>query len=272
MSDYLAQGGGLVATAIVAAARLGADCELFSLLGKDAIGDQIISEFEAEGVGTGNLVRFEDGRSPFSFIHVDETTGERTIFHRDGAGLDWQPDMSDFSPVDNCDALLVDHCYPPLAMAASARAREAGVPVVADVMIHRSPELMKLVDVLIAPRAITATLGLGSNYEAALDAIHAMGPKTAVITLGSDGWVYSDQDGTGSDKAFSVDVIDTTGAGDVFHGAFAFGLTQGWGTAKCCEFAGAVSAIKCTERGGRTGIPSYSQAIEFLRHKSRSGW
>jgi len=269
VTDYLAQGGGLVATAIAAAARLGADCGLFSLLGDDPTGDQIISELESEGVSTDGVVRFDGGRSPFSFIHVDDVTGERTIFHRDGAGLDWRPDLSDFSSIARADALLVDHSYPPLAIAAASVAREHGVPVVADVMLHRSPELMKLVDVLIAPRHLAHMLGLENDLNAALDAIHDMGPGVAVITLGSDGWVYSDPSGKGRGEAFMVDVVDTTGAGDVFHGAFAYGMATGWDTRKSCEFAAAVAAIKCTKRGGRTGIPSLEEAMEFLRKGGR---
>lgn len=266
MSDYLAQGGGLVATAVVAAARLGAECELFSLLGDGQTGDQIISELESEGVLTKGVVRFEGGGSPFSFIHVDESTGERTIFHRDGAGLDWRPELSDFSSIAQCNALLVDHCYPPMAIAAASAAKANGVPVVADVMLHRSPELMKLVDILIAPRHLARMLGLESDLDAALDAIHEMGPSVAVITLGSDGWVCSDASGKGRGEAFGVNVVDTTGAGDVFHGAFAYGIARGWDTRRCCEFASAVAAIKCTKRGGRTGIPTFEQAMEFLRN------
>ena len=267
VTDYLAQGGGLVATAVVAAARLGADCRLFSLLGNDPIGDRIIAELESEGVSTDGVVRFDGGRSPFSFIHVDDVTGERTIFHRDGAGLDWRPDLSDFSSIAQADALLVDHCYPPLAIAAASVAREHGIPVVADVMLHRSPELMKLVDVLIAPRHLARMLGLENDLNAALDAIHEMGPSAAVITLGSDGWISSDTSGKSRGEAFRVDVVDTTGAGDVFHGAFAYGIARGWDTRKCCEFASAVAAIKCTKRGGRTGIPTLGEAMEFLRKR-----
>lgn len=267
MADYFVQGGGLVATAVVTSARLGADCSIYSLLGEDPTGKQIADELAGEGIRTGHITRFQAGRSPFSFIHVDDRTGERTIFHRDGAGLDWQPGMSDFSGIGDCRALLVDHCYPSLAIAAAAEAKAHGVPVVADVMLHRSPELMKLVDVLIAPRHIASMLGLEHDLHAALDAIHEMGPGVAVITLGADGWVYSDAMGKGRGDAFQVDVVDTTGAGDVFHGAFAYGVAGGWDTPTSCEFAAAVAAIKCTKRGGRTGIPTLEQAVEFLRER-----
>ena len=76
---------------------------------------------------------------------------------------------------------------------------------------------------------------------------------------------FSAPSGRGSGKAFEVDVVDTTGAGDTFHGAFAFGVACGWQIAKCAEFASAVAAINCTKPGGRTGLPTLDQTSEFLK-------
>jgi len=69
-----------------------------------------------------------------------------------------------------------------------------------------------------------------------------------------------------------VDVVDTTGAGDTFHGAFAYGVARGWDTERCGEFAAAVAAIKCTMPGGRTGLPTLQKALEFLRSRGRLDW
>ena len=272
VSNYFAQGGGLVATALVACARLGARCDLFSLVGDDQVGDQIVAELVAEGVATAGVMRIE-GSSPFSLIHVDEHSGERTIFHRTGRGLEWHPGAHDLRAIGKCDVLLIDHVYPALALAAADEARAHGVPVVADVMPSaRNAELLRRVDVLIAPRHFARAIGCKGDLDAALDAIHELGPTTAVITLGADGWVSSDSSGRGRGSAFQVEVVDTTGAGDVFHGAFAYGLARGWDTARCAEFASAVAAIKCTKPGGRTGLPSLAQAVAFLRERSRLDW
>ncbi|MCE5199422.1 MAG: PfkB family carbohydrate kinase [Armatimonadota bacterium] len=265
MTDYLVQGGGLTGTAMVACARLGAKCDMLTMLGDDQAGDQIANELEGEGVALDHVVRTPGGMSPFSFVHVDQNTGERTIFHHPATGLHLDPDLPILENAVQWDALLVDAYYLDLAMMASKAANERGVPVVADIIPNeRNAALLRQVDVLIAPRHYARKIGCGDNLDAALDAIHDLGPTTAVITLGSDGWVYSDPSGRGSGNAFKVDVVDTTGAGDTFHGAFAYGLASKWDTRRCAEFASAVAAIKCTKRGGRTGIPSLKQVEEFV--------
>ena len=273
VTDFQVQGGGLVATALVACARLGAECGLFSLLGDDQIGEQIVAELVAEGVDCAGVPRIPGGASPFSFVHVDDSSGDRTIFHRSGAGLRSGTSLVEFPREMDYQAAVVDEVYPELALAAAKLCREKAIPVVADLI--PSPggeELLRYVDVLIAPRHYAREIGRENDLDGALDAIHALGPKIAVITLGADGWVYSDGTDSGRGEAFAVDVVDTTGAGDTFHGAFAYGLALGWTTRRCCEFASAVAAIKCTKPGGRTGLPSLPQAMDFLKERSKLEW
>lgn len=262
--DYYIQGGGLVATAVVTCARLGAECGVFSLLGDDSVGDTIVSELDHEGVNTANIARLHGVKSPISFIHVDDASGERTIFHYRYPALEWCGEPGDFSEIEGCGALLVDHCYPELAIAAAKHARAHGVPVVSDVLPDRSPELVQYIDVMILPRRFVKDIGCEGNLDKALDEVHKLGPTTAVITLGAEGWAFSDGKRRGRGGAFDVDVVDTTGAGDVFHGAFAYGVARGWDVPRCGVFAAAVAALKCTKRGGRTGIPSLQQAMAFL--------
>ncbi len=265
VTDYLSQGGGLVGTAMVACARLGAACDLFSMIGDDQVGDEVIAELESEGIPPTRIMRLAGGKSPFSFVHVDDKTGERSIFHRPGMGLVWDISNSVASIVD-AQALLVDDYFLDLSLAAAKEAREHGVPVIADLIPdEKNAELLRYVDTLVAPRHYARIMGCDENLDAALDAIHGLGPTTAVITLGSDGWVYSDMTGHGRGDAFRVDVVDTTGAGDTFHGAFTYAVARGWDTRRCAEFASAVAAIKCTKAGGRTGLPNLSQTMEFLR-------
>jgi sugar/nucleoside kinase (ribokinase family) len=262
----------LVATALVAAARLGARCHLYGLVGDDQVGGAIRKELEDEGVSTAHMVVVPGASSPLSFVHVDQDSGERTIYHWSGDSL-VEPRSMDLSEVGECDALVVDSCFPRLALAAAQTARACEVPVIADARpSSANADLMREVDVLIAPRQFARDAGLDANPDAALDAIHEFGPKTAVITLGADGWVYSTPDGRGRGPAFSVDVVDTTGAGDVFHGAFAFGMTKGWDTDRCAEFAGAVAAVKCTRLGGRTGIPDLARTLEYLEKNGSLAW
>jgi len=272
VTAYRVQGGGLVGTALVACARLGARCAVFSLLGDDVVAAQVESDLRKEGIATGGIVKVSGAGSPFSFVHVDHDSGERTIFHRGDARLVW-PGSTDLAGVAHSDALLVDHYFPDLALAAAKTARAAGTPVVADAVPGAdTAALLEMVDVLIAPRHFARDAGLENDLDKALDAIHAYGPSTAVITLGARGWVYSGPTGRGRGEAFEVDVVDTTGAGDVFHGAFAYGLARGWSTPRCGEFAAAVAALKCTRVGGRSGIPDLSRTLAFLRTRRGSVW
>ena len=86
-----------------------------------------------------------------------------------------------------------------------------------------------------------------------------------MVTMGEKGSVYVTDEGTFHQPAFQVEVVDTTGAGDVFHGAFSFGLSKGWTFAEIIRFASAVAAIKCAKLGGRAGIPTLPEALAFLR-------
>ena len=265
--NYCVQGGGLVATALVACSRLGAKTKLISLLGKDSIAEPIIDELHREGVSTNHVFLVPGGTSPFSFIHVDAANGERTIFHRRATGLICPE--NNWDEMARADVLVVDGYYPELAREAIAAAQRHQVPILADATpSDENREWLEKVNILIAPYHYVREGHFGSDPEralaAALDAIHAIGPATAVITLGEAGWIASDATGRVRGSAFPVRVIDTLGAGDVFHGAFAFGIAQGWNTARTAEFASAVAALKCTAVGGRTGIPTLEQTNAFL--------
>jgi sulfofructose kinase len=265
VTAFQAQGGGLVATALVACARLGAECDLFTLLGDDQVGYEIVAELQHEGVDTSGVLQIHGSDSPVSFIHVDDDTGERTIYHRPGSGLKWDESHS-LERIAQSQALIVDDNYLDMAVAAAKMARSLGIPVVADLIPDQDNEaLLRHVDILIAPRHYAREISCENDLGEALDAIHRLGPTTAVITLGADGWVYSDPTGRGSGSAFEVEVVDTTGAGDAFHGAFTYGVARGWSTPVCAEFASAVAGIKCAMPGGRTGLPTLSQTIEFLK-------
>ncbi|MGB7297503.1 MAG: PfkB family carbohydrate kinase [Candidatus Aminicenantales bacterium] len=273
LEESRVQGGGLVATALVACARLGASCLLFSFLSHDEVGVRVASELTAEGIKLEGVAAIPQGKSPYSFIHVDSRSGERTIFHQAAFGLEGTV-IPDLDRIQDCDVLVVDDYYPELAIEAARTARRKGIPVVADLtmMPKKNLEFFREISVLIAPRMFAAQIGYAEDLPGALQAIHGLGPETAMITLGKKGYVYSSPEGLGQGKAFKVEVVDTTGAGDAFHGAFAFGLAHGWEIGRCAEFAAAVAAIKCTKPGGRTGLPTLPQTIHFLRRNGRLDW
>lgn len=272
VSGYHVQGGGLVGTAMVACARLGAQCDIYGLLGADSIADEITGELQREGVQTTGLRKIDGGHSSFSFIHVDEANGDRTIFHRPSSGLSWSPTF-DLNKISSAQVLIIDDYFIDLSMAAAQEARQHGVPVVADLCPEpRNLELLRWVDVLIAPKSYARQIGCEQQPDAALDHIHSLGPTTAVITLGGDGYIYSSPSACGQAEAFKVKAVDTTGAGDSFHGAFGFAIASGWDCPRSAEFASAVAAIKCTQPGGRSGLPSLEQTRSFLQQHGRLDW
>ena len=142
-----------------------------------------------------------------------------------------------------------------------------GLTVVLDAgtMREGSLELASLVDVLIASARFAEPLvGSGAGPEKALEALCRLGPRTVVITLGAEGSLGWDGENTVLQKAVPVRAVDTTGAGDVYHGAYIYGLIHDWPMKECMRFASVVAAMKCREAGAQKGIPTLSQVKAFI--------
>ncbi len=155
-------------------------------------------------------------------------------------------------------------------LAAARWAKEAGITVVldGDTMRDGIDEPVKLTDVLIASRNFAVKFTGEDNPRKAIIKMHSLGPEIVGVTLGADGCVLSKGTNVLHKPAFKVDVVDTTGAGDVFHGAFIYGLLKGWSLETTAQFSSAVSAIKCMKLGGRAGISSLGKMKEFLTSRS----
>jgi sulfofructose kinase len=264
------QGGGLTATALIAAARLGSQCAYAGALGSDPLSQFAIERFEAEGVDVTHLCHRPDARPGHSIIVVGHEGGTRNIFYS-GDGVvacasDWPPE----EVVLSARVLFVDSAGLEGQVRVATIARRAGIPVVADLEGGDSPllrELMGLVDHLIIPVAFARALTGEADAEAATRALLAMREGVVVVTDGAVGAWFGE--GTGSEAshqpAFQVDVVDTTGCGDVFHGAYASALARGLGLDDRVRFAAAVAAIKATRRGGQSGIPDRPTVEAFLQ-------
>jgi sugar/nucleoside kinase (ribokinase family) len=148
--------------------------------------------------------------------------------------------------------------------------REAGKLVMVDGSTTRGPvsedmqALVRTADILICGSGFGPALTGCSDLWQAGQAILDWGPRVVVQTEGADGSYTVTRDDRFHTPAFPVEVIDTTGAGDVFHGAYLFGMLQGWDVRRIVRFSAAVSAIKCTRLGGRPGIPTYAETLRFL--------
>ena len=273
MTEFVKQGGGITATAMAAVGRLGGRASYIGKIGDDDFGKFIIAELEKDGVDTSHVVIQPGASSQFSFVLVDRPSGKRTIFWT-ACGLMLEPHDIRREDILAGKVLQVDAHYPRAAIQAATWANEAGIPVVMDAGSVRegSEELVERTNCLLASALFAVEFTGEGDPEKAARAMLGGRRRISAVTLGDKGCVCVTEEGAFHQPAFEVDVVDTTGAGDVFHGAFSFGLAKGWPYKEIIEFASAVAAMKCTKLGGRTGIPTFPQALDFLRTQSHNGF
>ncbi|MBO0904719.1 PfkB family carbohydrate kinase [Jiella sonneratiae] len=267
--EFMTKGGGMAATAAVAVARLGGKAHFWGRAGEDREGAAMRDELAAEGVDVSGFRLFAGGRSSISGVFVDPA-GERHIANFRGEKLPAAPDFLPLAEIAAAGAVLADPRWPEGAEAAFAAAREAGVPTVldADVADRAVFEmLLPLTDHAVFSAPALAGFA-GRDAEAALAEVAGYGCRIAAATLGGDGVLWREAGATARRPAFAVPVVDTTGAGDVFHGAYALAVAQGAATGDAIGFASAAAALKCTAPGGRRGIPTFDQTIKFWRDNS----
>ncbi len=263
--DLLEQGGGPAATAAVAVARLGGRVALLTTVADDQRGERILSDLAREGVDVSYCSRAPGAISALSLIVVDASAGTRTIFRYRGS---LRPELERLDPklVKGARVLLVDGHLPESALQAARIAREAGLPVVLDPGEPKPAleELLGLADYPISPlhTALWAT-GESDPEQAALGLLRR-GAKAAIVTQGASGYLLATEEGVRQEPAFQVKVVDTTGAGDAFHGGFAFALARGRSVEEAARFAAAVAALKCRKLGGRAGLPTLAEVEALL--------
>jgi sugar/nucleoside kinase (ribokinase family) len=260
--------GGQVATALVTCARLGLSTRYIGSVGSDQTGRAQIESLDREGVDTSAVRVVEGAGSQMAVILVEAGVGERTVlWHRDPR-LTYPPDSVPEEVVRSGRILHLDGHDSAAALAAAAIANAAGIPVVIDidrVYDDSTFDLLERVDYLIAAEELATTITGESDPSAAAAALGARFPRALTgVTLGGRGAVFVLDGVVEASPAFEVDVRDTTGAGDVFHGAFIYGMLRGWKVPETVRFAHAVAAIKCTAVGARTAIPRLDEAMAFL--------
>jgi len=263
------QGGGAVATALVAAARLGASTGIIANLGIDIIGDKILEGLRLEGVQINLVNRIQFGRSSSSIIMVNPKNGSRTKFpYRDNL-----PDIQFTDEIREAfvkaKVLHLDGTQYRNAIRAAKLAKEIGLTVSLDACSmeednEKNKELVSLADILITNAKYPFRLTGKSSVEEALMEIAKMGPSVVVTTVGKDGCYYVKSGMVKHLSAYPVDALDTTGAGDTFHGAFLAQWLKEKDIEGCLRFASAASALKCLKYGGRAGIPARKAIEEFL--------
>ena len=264
--DLHIQCGGPASTALVTLSRLGIKTSFLGSISDDTFGIEIIKGLKEEKVDSTYLKITPGYTSQFAFIAITES-GNRTIFWNRGSVPHLRAGDVNLGPFSKARILHVDGLMIEAAQEAARQARSMGLKVVMDAgtMREGSKKLASLVDVLIASeRFAEPMVGELSPPEKALEALGQLGPKEVIITLGSRGSIGLSGEEIIFQKAFPIVAVDTTGAGDVYHGAYIYGLLQGWDMQECMRFASATSAIKCREIGARKGIPYLEEIREFM--------
>jgi ribokinase len=266
---FAVAGGGPTATALVTARRLGLSACFLGKVGDDALGSQMIEELGDEGVDVSSVIIERGATSQFAFIMVDERSAARTILWTRGSVSRIRPEEVDRRLISSGRVLLVDTLEPGAAAAAAEEARSRGVPVVIDAGTVRDgvPEILPFCDFIIASEIFAEQISGGKSLETSLKKIYSFGPEAAVVTLGERGCAAFDGNTVMKVEGFDVAAVDTTGAGDVFHGAFLFSVIRRWDLYRACLFSNAVAALKCRRLGGRAGIPDLAETIDFLSER-----
>lgn len=260
------QGGGKVATGLVAASRLKLSAAIMGTVGDDIYGKFCINDFIHHEIDVQNLHIRKGSTTSFSIVLSDKETGGRSILYKPGTADPLQSEEINFDYIKNSKVLHIAHAKETHIKAAKF-AKEHGVQVLYDAD-HFSEEMeiiLPYIDIFIASEFVYEHyFGNDTDYKKNLKLTLSKGPKAVVYTFGSNGCVGMTENEYFKVPAFKVFVKDTVGAGDVFHGAFVYGLCQKWSLKKTAEFASAVSAIKCTRIGGRAGIPTEEMVFEFI--------
>ncbi len=271
-SRRMQQCGGLTATALVAASRLGARCAYAGQLGDDDLSATVAAALRREGVDLSHAVQVAEARPYAATILVVENSGTRTILARQPEVIGAHPRLPAAEVIRSAKALFVDPKGLDGQVRAAEIARAAGMAVIGDVE-HDAPglgRLLPLIDHLIVPRKGAAELcGEGDPGRAAA-ALLRDDRDVVVVTCGAEGgWVASREQETARHfAAYGVEVVDTTGCGDAFHGAYAAAWCEEMPLYDRVRWAAATAALKAMHPGGQSGLPTRKMLEDFLRSRA----
>lgn len=262
MSAFAREGGGQVATALVALSRWGRRCKYIGNVGDDEHGRLSSLLLSQEGVDISHVRTVPGASSQFAVIIVEEETGERTIlWDRDPRIRVSQEDLP-LDEIRRARALLLDGHDVPAAITAARAARGAGVPVVLDAekVQDGTEELLSLCDHIVAAGHFPGLLIPGASAEdGAREILRRYAPRTSTVTLGPRGAYGCD----GREEFFSppirVKAMDTTGAGDIFHAGFLYALLGRLPFREILAFANTAAGLSCRGLGGRAAIPTIGE-------------
>jgi len=266
MLQFSKQGGGQVATAMVALSRWGVKAKYIGKVGGDEWGQFSLHSIRQEGVDVSSVTTEPDAINQFATIIVDRTSGERTILWNRDERLMYRKGELRREELCSGKFLHLDGHDAHAAIQSASWAKEEGIPTIVDLdkVEPLTPELIKKIDfVITSARFPTLFTGI-SDREKALVEMQRQVSGFVCATLGHEGAMALVDGELLYAKGFEVNAVDTTGAGDVFHAAFIYGLLQNWEVRDILQFANGAAALKCKSLGGRKGIPTLQEIHKLL--------
>jgi sulfofructose kinase len=262
--------GGNALNAAIGIVRLGGRASICGPMGdvRETSSRYIFDKLAHEGIETNHIVHMPGLVTPISNIMIDPS-GERTIVTFRDPDL-WKVQLPDTDELlRDCSAILTENRCAEFCTDLCAEARRRGIPVVVDVdrtMSLREGLLTASSHLVFSSEALQATAGIPDDGEA-LKKIAKLTPSFLAGTRGAQGSLWLDEDqNLQQTPAFPVHTVDTLGAGDVFHGAFALGITEGQDVPTALRFASAAAALKCTRFGGAFAAPQRAEVTQLLSH------
>ena len=264
--------GGLIGTALATVARLGGKACFAGKLGNSDMARRAIEAFKKDGVDTSFVIQTEGAEPIVAFVLTNSSNGQRNIFWtRQNVHYPLPSEFPDKNWFNNTGVLLVDFEAGQAGIEAARIASEHNIPVVVDVE-QNEPHVTELMDVcshVVVSEDFAADYTGNTDIRAILKKLRTSPNKTIIVTRGKDGCAGLASEGMFELPAFKVDSVDTTGCGDVFHGAYALAIARNKTVVEAARFGSAAAALCTTKIGGRDGIPSEEQLQRFIVQQNR---
>lgn len=257
--------GGMAATAVSFISRMGLKGKYIGKVGSDEFGQFSLQSLRSENIDTSSVLVIPGARNQYAFIIIDKTSGERTILWSRDPRLSFTREELKKDDICVGRVLHMDGHDSDAAIQAATWAHEEGMAVVIDLdrVVPRSEELISKVDFLITSANFPPDFtGIDDPLESLL-ALRKYCDGFIAVTLGAQGAMAVVGDECLRFPAFKVHAVDTTGAGDIFHGSFIYGLLQNWPLDRIMSFANAAAGLNCTHLGARAGIPPLSEILQL---------
>ena len=264
--------GGQVASAMVACAQLGLRTKYIGTVGDDWRGEMQMESLRGSGINLDHVQIRRGVANQSAYIVIDQSTGERTVFWRRPEELTLTPEEIEPEMITCAKLLHIDGHDTPAVEKAARIARANGIPVTVDVdtIYHGFDRVLASVDYLVTSSEFPVRWTNRTDPFDALEAIQKeYGMRVAAMTLGAQGCLARFEGRFHYSPAFVVNCLDTTGAGDLFHGAFCYAVLKGMSLPDTLEFSNAMAAMNCTEYGARGKVGTLAEVASLIQKGER---